>query len=255
MNDTVSGAIIYEYNQEDNMYGLVSTPSVGATPTLLPDYTNLKSQWAKITPPVTQLKNYNSPQSKTIACPSNTGGFVAATQLPPTPDENYCSCAVKGAKCSTNGALSDSDIAKNFGVVCGLNNGAACSVVTANGSAPGTYGDYSFCSGQQQLALVYNNYYALQKSSSNACGFAGATLVSSPSTAKCTHAARAVLAQSGSAGAAGTGSSTSGRGGSSSSAGATSSATRSAGQDVRPLGLLSVAMAACAIAVSVFVIA
>ncbi|ORY87631.1 Glucanosyltransferase-domain-containing protein [Protomyces lactucae-debilis] len=248
MADVVSGAIIYEYNQEDNMYGLVTTASVGATPTPLPDYAVLKKQWQSISPPITMLSDYQAPGTSTIACPPATSGFVAATNLPPTPDSAFCACAVKNAKCSTGGTLADKDIAKAFGTVCGLNGGTACSVVTANGSSPGTYGDYSFCSGQQQLALVYNNYYALQKSASDACGFPGATLVGSPANAKCTHAPLAALAQSGSA---------SGSGGSSSAGGSTtSSGAKSASiSDVRPLGLLSVGLGAVIMAVSLFVVA
>lgn len=216
MSDTFSGGIAYEWIQESNMYGLVTSASEGASPTPLPDYTVLKSQWASISPSSVALSNYVG-TTASVSCPALTSGFVAATSLPPTPDAAYCACQVAAAKCSANSAQGTA-IASAFGVVCGLNNGAACNIIAANGTSPGRYGQYGFCSGQQQLALVYQNYYSQQSSASSACGFSLATLVASPAAAStCSHAAIAALAtgnvlaagQSAASGSGGSASSTS----------------------------------------------
>jgi 1,3-beta-glucanosyltransferase GAS1 len=51
MIDDWSGAIIYEWPEEGNNYGLVTFPdsSLSGTPTTLTDFDNLKSQWATLT--------------------------------------------------------------------------------------------------------------------------------------------------------------------------------------------------------------
>lgn len=226
-SDVFSGVIAYEWPQEANDYGLVSY--VNNSPTPLADYTALSSVWNAVTPSSTPLSNYASATTKSFSCPQQTSGFAAATALPPTPDAQYCQCAVRAAKCSAQSGLSDTTIASAFGIVCGLNSGKACSVVTVNGTT-GTYGQYSFCSGAQQLALVYQNYYSQQSSSSNACGFTGATLVASPATASCSRASGVALANGNSGAgtsAGGNGAAASGNGGTASSAGSSSSTNRS----------------------------
>lgn len=205
MADVFSGGIVYEWVEETNSYGLVTSASAGASPTPLPDYSVLSSRWAAISPSSTALSDYVG-TTVSVSCPALTSGFVAATSLPPTPDAAYCSCEVAAAKCSANAAAAaGTAIASAFGVVCGLNNGAACTGITANGTSPGDYGQYGFCSGAQQLALVYQAYYSQQSSTSSACGFTLATLVASPAAAStCSHDAMAAVATGGSAAATGT---------------------------------------------------
>lgn len=190
MSDTFSGGIAYEWVEEANSYGLVTSTSAGASPTPLPDYTVLSSQWAAVSPSSTALSNYVG-TTASVSCPAMTSGFVAATSLPPTPDAAYCSCEVAAAKCSANaGSAAATVIASAFGVVCGLNNGAACTGILANGTSPGTYGQYGYCAAEQQLALVYQAYYSQQSSTSSACGFTLGTLVASPAAAStCSYGA------------------------------------------------------------------
>ena len=90
MNDLWSGAIIYEWIEETNDYGLISYgPSVAATvvasgvvagfsrtgqPTAVqPDYSNLQAQWATLTPAGVASSAY-SPSLTPPACPSSTAG-------------------------------------------------------------------------------------------------------------------------------------------------------------------------------------
>lgn len=91
MSDSWSGAIVYEWIQEANDYGLVSYgpkvdpkvntdaldgyPRSGTPTTLSPDYGNLKSQWATLSPTGVKLSAYSASASITPpACPTSTAG-------------------------------------------------------------------------------------------------------------------------------------------------------------------------------------
>lgn len=86
MNSEWSGAIIYEWIQEANQYGLISYgPSAAATasgggvvrsgtPTpIQPDFSNLSKQWATLTPTGTPSSAY-TPDLTAPACPASTAG-------------------------------------------------------------------------------------------------------------------------------------------------------------------------------------
>ncbi|KHN98267.1 Glycolipid anchored surface protein GAS1 [Metarhizium album ARSEF 1941] len=84
-----SGALIYEWIQEQNNYGLISYgPKVDAsqpgenvydgftrkgTPTpISPDFDNLKTKWASINPAGVMKQDYDANQVSTRACPTST---------------------------------------------------------------------------------------------------------------------------------------------------------------------------------------
>jgi hypothetical protein len=90
MNSLWSGAVIYEWIEETNDYGLISYGSTVAativasgvqagisrtgTPTpVTPDFANLQSQWATLTPTGVASSAY-SPSLTPPACPSSTAG-------------------------------------------------------------------------------------------------------------------------------------------------------------------------------------
>ena len=91
MDDTWSGAIIYEWIEVANDYGIVDYgPMVAATATgavggypvsgspipISPDFSNLKSQWATLSPSGVKLSDYSASASSLTppACPSSTKG-------------------------------------------------------------------------------------------------------------------------------------------------------------------------------------
>ncbi|KAK1761470.1 Glucanosyltransferase-domain-containing protein [Echria macrotheca] len=86
-----SGSIIYEWIEEVNHYGLISYgPPVAMTATgenvkggftragtptpVSPDFENLKTQWAKITPTGVASSNYDPAHVSTRDCPTSTSG-------------------------------------------------------------------------------------------------------------------------------------------------------------------------------------
>lgn len=97
-----SGAIVYEWIEEANDYGLISYgsktnsdnptaldgyPRSGTPSPVSPDYSNLKKQWATLSPTGTALSDYSASAKnlKPIACPTSTsGGWIvdAAQTLP-----------------------------------------------------------------------------------------------------------------------------------------------------------------------------
>jgi len=105
MSNTWSGAIIYEWLEETNDYGLVSYgPSVQnapATNTLIedgftrqgtptpvsPDFDNLKSQWATLHPTGVVLSDYRKFASAIsgIECPASTSGGWSVDPSSPLP--------------------------------------------------------------------------------------------------------------------------------------------------------------------------
>ncbi|CAL8581598.1 hypothetical protein XPA_007287 [Xanthoria parietina] len=94
MADTWSGTIVYEWIEEENDYGLISYgpkvdpmvstaaldgfPRSGTPMTVSPDYGNLKSQWATLSPTGVKLSDYTASASiSPPACPTSTpGGWI-----------------------------------------------------------------------------------------------------------------------------------------------------------------------------------
>lgn len=92
MSNTWSGAIVYEWIEEANNYGLISFgpkvdpkestdaldgfPRSGKPTPVSPDYSNLKSQWATLTPPGVKLSAYSASAGSITppACPTSTAG-------------------------------------------------------------------------------------------------------------------------------------------------------------------------------------
>ncbi|KAJ5174605.1 uncharacterized protein N7482_000482 [Penicillium canariense] len=139
MSGTWSGAIIYEWIEEVNDYGLISYgPSVtGATNTIVvdgytrkgtptpvsPDFDNLKSQWATLNPTGVALSNYKKETASIVApeCPASTsGGWAVDPSSPlPTLGQTYTTgSSTTGAKASgtdstASGASASSTSTKN----------------------------------------------------------------------------------------------------------------------------------------------
>lgn len=125
MNSIWSGAIIYEWIEEANNYGLISYgPTVAATATgtniaggysragtptpISPDFTNLQSQWSTLTPTGTPSSDY-TPTITTPACPTSTasGWLVNGNVALPTLNEALASVATTTvASATTSGTQS-----------------------------------------------------------------------------------------------------------------------------------------------------
>lgn len=134
MEDTWSGAMVYEWIEEANNYGLISYgPSVdpasetaaldgftrsGKPTPISPDFSNLKSHWATLHPTGVALSAYSSSASslKPIACPATTpdGWIVNPTAALPKLGETLdpAATATGGLTTATDGDVKPSPTAK-----------------------------------------------------------------------------------------------------------------------------------------------
>ncbi|CDR42479.1 CYFA0S09e04478g1_1 [Cyberlindnera fabianii] len=177
MTDVWSGGIVYMYFQEDNDYGLVSIAN-GDVSTLA-DYSYYSEEIWSISPTSAHSDDVSS-ASATLACPTQDKNWKANTELPPTPNEELCSCMQASVSCVVADDVDEDDYGDLFGIVCGSID---CSGISSNGTT-GEYGAYSFCSSKQQLDFVLNLYYLEQGSADDACDFDGsATINDKASTA------------------------------------------------------------------------
>lgn len=220
----------YEYFQETNSYGLVSVS--GSSATKLPDYTAYSSAIASVSPTVLNSASYTPTATALRSCPS----WDASPTLPPTPNEQLCSCMVADLGCAAKGTISSDVIGPLFDYICGTggsNLGVDCAGINGNGTS-GVYGAYSMCAAQDRLSWAFNQYYQSQKSknsaNTDACDFSGnATTKSATASGTC----GALV--SGAGGVVGTGTSTavpSNGGSSSGSSGSSSSKSAANGVTV-----------------------
>ncbi|MCJ1391319.1 hypothetical protein MMC18_004182 [Xylographa bjoerkii] len=152
MANTWSGAIIYEWIEEANNYGLISYgPEVAATATegvggfirsgtptpISPDFTNLKNQWATLTPTGIALSAYSASVSglSTPACPTSTpnGWLVNGNAALPSIGQTGAATAITAS--ATGGSPS----------------GTAGSTASGTGSAPSASATKSTANGGREV--------------------------------------------------------------------------------------------------------
>lgn len=179
MTDVWSGGIVYMYFQEENDYGLISLK--GDSVSTLEDFNYLKSEMASIDP-TSATASQASASAHELKCPATGADWIAATSLPPTPEQDVCDCISSSALCVVDDSVDDSDYSDLFSVVC---NYVSCDDINADGS-DGDYGAFSFCSSKEKLIYVLNKYYLKEDKNKSACDFSGsATIVSASSASTC----------------------------------------------------------------------
>ena len=208
MNDVFSGGIVFEYFEEDNDYGLVSAVDSSSVSTLA-DFTSLSKQLASATPTGVNSDSFNPTNTAARDCPTVKAAFWdSAENLPPTPNQDVCTCQVNTLKCKVKSGTSNDTIGALFGEVCGLNS-KACASISGN-TTTGTFGAFSMCTAEDQLSIALNAYYLSQNSASDACDFGGNATLSSgtPSAAESCSSLLSSATSAASSGSSATGSST-----------------------------------------------
>ncbi|MCJ1312167.1 1,3-beta-glucanosyltransferase gas1 [Agyrium rufum] len=198
MTGVWSGGFVYEYFQEANDYGLVSID--GNSVSTLSDYKVYSTQIAKVDPTGVNAGSYNPTNTAARACPTEDATFEAdSSPLPPTPNNELCSCMVQNLTCVAKSDLSSDLIGPLFGTVCGLADGL-CDGITGNGTT-GAYGAFSVCNDTSRLSWAFNAYYVDQmntnSANTDACDFGGNATTQAPSAPS---ACSSLLGQAGSGG-------------------------------------------------------
>lgn len=176
MTDVWSGGIVYMYLEEDNHYGLVTIEDDGSVKTL-EDFNRYSSEIHKIKPTSANTASY-TPATTSLKCPATNANWKVATDLPPTPNEDLCSCMDSATSCRISDDVDGEDYEDLFSYICGEID---CSGITANGTT-GEYGAYSFCSPKEQLDFVLNLYYEKSGSAKSDCDFSGSATLKKATT-------------------------------------------------------------------------
>jgi len=229
MSEVFSGGIVYEYFQETNDYGLVSTIDDTSVSTLA-DFAPFSSQIHAVSPAVVTAASYNPTNTAAQACPTVDSTWqVAASGLPPTPNDSVCDCMVSTLSCTAVSGIEDTEIGTLFSQVCGYNGGKPCIGIVKN-TTTGVFGPYSMCNATQQLSYAFNAYYK-EEGNSQACDFNGkAQIVKAPGAAS---SCSGIISSATSAAPASPTESGSGSGSGSSGSGAASSTSKKGGADMR----------------------
>ena len=132
MTGVFSGGIVYEYFEETNDYGLVSAIDDNSVSTLA-DFAPFSSQIHAVTPTIVTAAAYTPTNTAAQACPTvDSTWLVAASGLPPTPNEAVCDCMVSTLECTAVSSIADTEIGTLFSQVCGYNSGKPCIGIVKN---------------------------------------------------------------------------------------------------------------------------
>ena len=197
----------------------------GNSASKMPDFSNLQTALAKVTPSAVNSNSYTPTNTALEACPTTDANWDAvASPLPPIPNQDLCSCMQQTLSCVVKDTVSSDDYGDLFSYIC-AHDGSACAGIstnyTMNPSKPG-YGSYGMCNATEQLNWAINQYASSQSSNTDACDFSGSA-TSQSATATPAGSCGALLSQAGSAGTGTVTSSPTSGGGSSSTSKAAAS--------------------------------
>lgn len=216
MTPVWSGGILYMYFQETNDFGasiFLNLQQLGSADSLvglvtidsnnkaskLPDFTAYSKQIASVKPTGVNSASY-TPTNKPRSCPTIGSSWEASNILPPSPNQNVCSCMVQNLTCTAKSDLTDDTIKVQFAFVCDPKNGDNCDAIDKNATS-GVYGAYSMCNPLDRLSKAFDTYYknqvAKNPANTNPCDFKGAAQKQTP---KASSQCQAVISQAGPAG-------------------------------------------------------
>ncbi|CAC9888941.1 unnamed protein product [Aureobasidium pullulans] len=166
MTKVWSGGIVYMYFETENEYGLVSITNNKVS--TLGDYSNLSKAMATVSPSGVNSASY-TPSNTIASCPAIATDWEAkASPLPPSPNQELCSCMFNSLSCTVKSSVDEEAYADMFDYVCGADADACLGIA----------------------------HPSSQRAS--ACGFSGSATLKS--AAKATGVCSSLMAQAGTAG-------------------------------------------------------
>lgn len=202
MTGTFSGGVVYMYFEEDNDYGMLTWggcvffPPICSTMILtvasnlvglfkassngggstMKNFDALVKVMKDVNPKTIEMSSYSS-NNKPRDCPGIQDNWLAASNLPPTPDKSLCECMTKSATCAPSSSLAEKDYGKIFNFICGA--GDSCKGINGNATT-GQYGAYHGCDSKSKLTYALDQYYKSQRNAATACDFDGKASVVTP---------------------------------------------------------------------------
>lgn len=138
------------------------------------DFENLADQISKADPSGVEMDKYTPSNTALRSCPTVGDKWGASETLPPTPNQELCSCMMDSLTCVASDDVKPGKMEDLFGTVCGY--GDSCDGISTD-ATKGKYGAYSMCSGKERLSYAFDTYYQSQDekgNGANACDFNGA---------------------------------------------------------------------------------
>ena len=99
------------------------------------------------------MASYTPTNTKLRACPAEGADWQASPKLPPTPNQQLCSCMVDSLDCSAKSSVASDKFADHFSYICG--GSTDCTGINGNGTT-GKYGAYSMCRPSERLSWAMN---------------------------------------------------------------------------------------------------
>jgi hypothetical protein len=167
----------------------------------MPDYAAFSTEIATVTTSGVNSASYTPSNTALQSCPTVDANWAAAASpLPPTPNQQLCSCMLPTLQCVLNNSTDPSKYGQLFNQLYGYNGGQAVAGIVANATT-GVYGAYSMCDAAHQLSFAFNAYFLEQQAAGNgasACDFGGAATTQSSAAPSGTCAS--LVQQAGTAG-------------------------------------------------------
>lgn len=169
MSNVWSGGLAYMYFEEENNYGVVSISQKNNTVIKLPDFEYLKNEYAKVTPLGTEKSKYQrerlvQEKVEKYRCPDKGNKWHVIDTLPPTPDEEVCSC-LNSLPCQLIPLENDSKYIEYFEYLCSQ---VDCSDIQSVGIED-KFGNYSYCSKEEKISLLLSKLYFKNDRKSSTC--------------------------------------------------------------------------------------
>ncbi|KAM9922572.1 hypothetical protein OXX59_005738 [Metschnikowia pulcherrima] len=160
-----SGAVLYEFFQNENRFGLVDENAAGHM-IKLEDFNIVKLRLLESVPRGVHRDSAPASFGYSQTCPKVSETWNASTVLPQTPDIGTCECLQASFSCVVT-PYAHVNTLELLREVCLKTD---CADVLANG-ATGVYGKYSHCSLPQRASYALNKYFHENHKKAEFCDF------------------------------------------------------------------------------------
>ncbi|GEQ68498.1 hypothetical protein JCM33374_g2166 [Metschnikowia sp. JCM 33374] len=165
MSQVWSGAVLYEFFQNENRFGLVDENAVGHI-IKLEDYNIVKLRLVESIPRSIHRDEMPGSYSFSLKCPAISSSWNSSHILPPTPDDGICDCLQASLSCVV-APYTRVNFHELIREVCSKTD---CREIMTHGST-GVYGKYSGCSPMTRASYALNKYFIDNHKKPASCDF------------------------------------------------------------------------------------